>query len=322
MRHLLILLAGFCLDLIFGDPLWLPHPVQGIGWLITKCETFSRSFFLHTPRGQRAAGAVMTLMVLLLSCSIAWGVLTIAAHLHPVLGILLEVILCYQLLATKSLKDESMKVFYALESGTLEDGRQAVSRIVGRDTQELTEEEVIAAAVETVAENTSDGILAPLLWMAVAGPMGGVFYKAVNTMDSMVGYRNERYCYFGTVAARLDDLVNFLPARISGVLMCLAAAILPGFDGKYALRIFLRDRRNHSSPNSAHTEAACAGAMHIRLGGAHKYFGKVVEKPTMGEPLRPLVRKDIVLVNHLAWATAILALILFDGFPLLALWIG
>jgi adenosylcobinamide-phosphate synthase len=242
------------------------------------------------------------------------AVLALCYLVSPVLAFCVEVLICYQLLATKSLRVESMKVYHALNTGTLEDGRKAVSMIVGRDTENLTESEVIAAAVETVAENTSDGILAPMLWMAVFGPLGGMFYKAVNTMDSMVGYQSPRFLYYGRAAAKLDDVLNFLPARIAGFLMCMAACF--GFNASEAFHIFFRDRRNHKSPNSAHTEAACAGALGVQLGGAHNYFGQRVEKPTIGDDLRPLERKDISRANQLALLTAVLAMLLFGLLPL------
>ena len=314
MRHLLALLCGFVLDLIFGDPQWLPHPVRGMGWLISHLEPVTRRWFSKTPAGERKAGICMVILVLAASVGIAWAVLMVLGLIHPVLRWVGGAIICYQMLATKSLRVESMKVYHALEEGTLKDGRKAVSMIVGRDTENLTEAEVTAAAVETVAESTSDGIVAPMLWMAVGGPLAGVFYKAVNTMDSMVGYKNDRYLYFGWCAARLDDVVNWIPARISGVLMCLAAFF--GFDGKNAWRIFRRDRRNHPSPNSAHTEAACAGALHLLLGGTHNYFGKPVYKPTIGDPDRAIERKDIVRANRLAFTTALFAMVLCDIIPM------
>ena len=238
----------------------------------------------------------------------------LAGLVHGALRFFLEVVICWQILATKSLRTESMKVVRALESGTLDDGRKAVSMIVGRDTAQLSEEEVLNAAVETVAENAADGILAPLIWAAVLGPVGGMCYKAVNTMDSMVGYKNDRYLYFGRTAAKLDDVCNFLPARISGLLMCLAACF--GFDAKGAWRIFRRDRKNHLSPNSAQTEAACAGALGLQLGGAHLYFGKMVEKPTIGDASRSVTRADVRRANDLALITAILALVIFAVLPL------
>ena len=314
MNHLLALLLGFFLDLILGDPHWLPHPVQGMGWMISKLEPALRSRFPKTEKGERAAGTLLVFLVAGSSVLLTAAVLVICHLVSPRLCFGVEVLICYQLLATKSLRVESMKVSYALERGTLEDGRRAVSMIVGRDTAELTEEEVIAAAVETVAENSSDGILAPMLWMAAFGPLGGMLYKAVNTMDSMVGSQNDRFLNYGRSAAKLDDVLNWIPARVAGFLMCVGAFF--GFRGRDAFRIFLRDRKNHKSPNSAHTEAACAGALGLRLGGAHYYFGQLVEKPTIGDPLRPIQREDIRRANNLALITAVLALLIFDVLPL------
>ena len=315
MNHLTALLLGFCIDLLLGDPRWLYHPVQAIGALISHLEPPLRRAF---PQRLRLAGAVLVIAVVAITGIVTGGLLFLLHRLHPVAGFVGETIVCWLILATKSLRTESMKVVKALETGTLDDGRKAVSMIVGRDTEHLSEEEVLKAAVETVAENASDGILAPLLFAAVLGPVGGMCYKAVNTMDSMVGYKNDRYLDFGRAAAKVDDVLNFLPARISGFLMCLAAYC--GFDGKNAFRIFFRDRKNHASPNSAHTEAACAGALGIQLGGTHDYFGKPVVKPTIGDDLRPVRRGDVAAANRLALLTAILALLLFDLLPLLAVW--
>ena len=315
MNHLTALLLGFCIDLLLGDPRWLYHPVQAIGALISHLEPPLRRAF---PRRLRLAGAVLVIAVVAITGIVTGGLLFLLHRLHPVAGFVGETIVCWLILATKSLRTESMKVVKALETGTLDDGRKAVSMIVGRDTEHLSEEEVLKAAVETVAENASDGILAPLLFAAVLGPVGGMCYKAVNTMDSMVGYKNDRYLDFGRAAAKVDDVLNFLPARISGFLMCLAAYC--GFDGKNAFRIFFRDRKNHASPNSAHTEAACAGALGLQLGGTHDYFGKPVVKPTIGDDLRPVRRGDVAAANRLALLTAILALLLFDLLPLLAVW--
>ena len=315
MNHFLALLLGFCVDLAVGDPRWLPHPVQGMGWLIGKLEPPLRAAFPKTERGELHAGVCLVVLVVGLT-GLATGLTLWAVGLiHPALRAVLEVVVCWQILATKSLRTETMKVVHALERGSLEDGRRAVGMVVGRDTDQLTEEEVLAADVETVAENAADGILAPLLWAAVLGPVGGMCYKAVNTMDSMVGYQNDKYLYFGRAAALLDDACNFLPARIAGILMCLAAYL--GFNGKNAFRVFFRDRKNHTSPNSAHTEAACAGALGLQLGGTHLYFGKPVEKPTIGDPVRPICRADVRRANDLALMTAVLALVLFDVVPLL-----
>lgn len=314
MNHFLALLLGFLVDLLLGDPQWLPHPVQGMGWLITKLEPPLRRGFPKSDRGLLWAGGVLVLLVVGLTGLCTGLVLWLCGRIHPALRFAVEVLICWQILAAKSLRTESMRVIRALETGTLDDGRRAVSRIVGRDTEQLSEEEVIAAAVETVAENASDGILAPLLWAAALGPAGGMCYKAVNTMDSMVGYKNDQYLFFGRAAAIFDDVCNFIPARVSGILMCLAAFL--GFDGKNAFRIFFRDRKNHKSPNSAHTEAACAGALGLQLGGTHLYFGKPVEKPTIGDPVRGIERADVRRANDLAFATAVLALLLFDVLPL------
>ena len=314
MQHFLALILGFCVDLILGDPRGLAHPVQGMGRLIELLERGLRKTFPSSPRGQLAAGGCLVVLVTGLTGVLTGGVLYLAGLVHGALRFLLEVVICWQILATKSLRTESMKVVCAPESGSLDAARRAVSMIVGRDTAQLSEEEVLNAVVETVAENASDGILAPLIWAAVLGPVGGMCYKAVNTMDSMVGYKNDRYLYFGRAAAKLDDFCNFLPARISGLLMCLAAFF--GFDAAGAWRIFLRDRKNHLSPNSAQTEAACAGALGLQLGGAHLYFGKLVEKPTIGDAARTVTRADVRRANDLALITAILALLLFAVLPL------
>ena len=307
---------GFCIDLLLGDPRWLYHPVQAIGWLIVKLEPPLRRAFPDSDRGQVRAGVALVILVVGITGLVSGGVLWGLHRLHPMAGFAGEVILCWLILAAKSLRTESMKVVKALETGTLDDGRRAVSMIVGRDTEHLSEAEVLKAAVETVAENASDGILAPLLFAAVLGPVGGICYKAVNTMDSMVGYKNDQYLYFGRAAAKLDDVLNFLPARISGFLMAAAACL--GFDGKNAFRIFFRDRKNHASPNSAHTEAACAGALGLQLGGTHDYFGKPVVKPTIGDDLRAVTRGDVAAANRLALTTALLALLIFDVLPLAA----
>ena len=316
--HLAALLLGFCLDLLLGDPHWAPHPVRAMGSLISLLERPLRRIFPATPQGERWAGRLLAVLVPVLSVGAAGLILYLCGQIHPLLGFGVEVLLCYQLLATKALRDESGLVYRALKAGDLPGARQAVSRIVGRDTQCLDEEGVAKAAVETVAENTSDGVIAPLFYLALGGPLAGVAYKAINTMDSMVGYKNERYLHFGRAAARLDDLVNLLPARVAGVLMCLAAA-WTGFDGKGAWNIFRRDRRKHASPNSAHTEAACAGALGVQLAGPAMYFGKRVEKPSLGDPLRPVETGDILRANRLMYATAFLALLFFCGVPLLVL---
>lgn len=308
-QHLMALAIGFALDLVVGDPHWLPHPIRLVGRLISGLERILRRVFPATPKGERVAGVVLVVLVCTISTACAIALLVLCGMASPWLALAVESIMCYQMLATKALKDESMKVYDALAAGDLAAARSAVSMIVGRDVERLDAAGVTRAAVETVAENASDGVVAPLLFMAVGGVPLGVFYKAVNTMDSMVGYRNEKYRYFGTAAARFDDVLNFVPARLSGVLMVCAASIAR-LDAKGAWRIFLRDRRKHASPNSAHTEAACAGALDVALAGDAWYFGKLVEKPTIGDALRPVEAADIVRANRLLYATAALSLVL------------
>ncbi len=312
-ERIVVLCLGVVLDLALGDPHGLWHPVRGIGWLIERTETALRRAFsiaeereLHRGR-KRAAGAVLAVWVPAVSVGIAAGLRCLFFEAGSLAGCLFDVVLCYQMLAMRSLRDESMKVAKELEGQGLSAARQAVSMIVGRDTACLTREGVIRAAVETVAENTSDGVVAPILYMLAFGPLGGVFYKAVNTMDSMIGYRNDRYCYFGTAAARLDDVLNWLPARISGLCMVAASGLL-GMDAAGAWRIFRRDRYRHKSPNSAQTEAACAGALGIQLAGDAVYFGKTVHKPLIGDALRPVEASDIGRANRLMMGASFLAL--------------
>lgn len=307
---IIALLGGFVIDLILGDPRWLYHPVCLIGKLIAFLEKGIRSLFPKTKRGELAGGALEVLLVCVLSGGIPLGILYLLYRYCPWAGLLLETFWCYQLLAAKSLKTESMKVYDRLKNGTLTEARYAVSMIVGRDTNSLTEEGVTKAAVETVAENTSDGIIAPMFYMAVGGVPLMFLYKGINTMDSMLGYKNDKYLYFGRCAAKLDDAVNYFPARISGWLM-VAAAFLMGMDGKNAAKIYLRDRRNHASPNSAQTEAVMAGALNIQLAGNAYYFGKLYEKPTIGDPIRPVEAEDIKRSNRLLYGTAVLGAAVF-----------
>lgn len=306
---LLAVPAGFLLDLLAGDPHWLYHPVRLVGKLIEILEKALRRCFPKTEKGEMAAGLLLALLVPALTGGAAWGVLYLAGRVNPWLAFALEILMCYQLFAVRALKDESMKVYRALKKPDLSEARQAVSMIVGRDTDRLDEAGVTKAAVETVAENTSDGVVAPLLYTALGGCTLGCIYKAINTMDSMVGYRNEKYQYFGTAAAKLDDIANFIPARISALLMIVSARLC-SFDAKNAWKIFRRDHWKHPSPNSAQTESVCAGALQIQLAGDAVYFGQVHHKPTLGDPIRPVEAEDIPRANELMYVTAWLTLVL------------
>ena len=308
----LALVLGFFIDLLVGDPRWLYHPVRIIGHGISFLEKYLRKCFPGTEKGQQRAGFVLVLLICVGSAGIPFGILYLAYKIHVVLGVCLETVMCYQMLAVKSLKDESMRVFEELKKRDLEGARYAVSMIVGRDTKALDETGVTKAAVETVAENTSDGIIAPLFYMAIGGPVLMFFYKGVNTMDSMVGYKNEKYLNFGRYAAKFDDIMNYIPARISAWLM-VAASYVCGFDGKNAAKIYKRDRYNHASPNSAQTEAVMAGALDIQLAGNAYYFGKLYEKPTIGDNIRPVESQDIKRANRLLYVSAAMAVALFAG---------
>lgn len=310
-----VLLPAVALDLILGDPHWMPHPVRWMGRTISGLETLLRRLFPKTPGGERGAGIVLALALPTLFGGGSALVLLVLERVSPWLSWVVQLWFTYQLLAARSLQTESMAVYYPLKAHDLEGARRAVSRIVGRDTQALDETGVAKAAVETVAENTCDGVTAPLLFLFLGGLPAGMAYKAVSTLDSMVGYKNDQYRFFGWASARLDDLLNFIPARLSGLLLCLGAALLPGCSGRRAWTIFWRDRRKHASPNSAHTEAACAGALGVRLAGDASYFGKVVHKPTLGDPVRPVEPEDIPRACRLMYAGAGLLLLLFAVLP-------
>lgn len=303
-------ITGFLLDFIFGDPVWLYHPVRVIGNFISFGEKTLRKIFRKTPGGELAAGAVLWFLTAGLSFLIPFAVLAGAQMLHPVLRFLIESFWCYQILAARCLVNESGKVYDRLKENDLPGARKAVSMIVGRDTENLTVEGVTKAAVETVAENTSDGVTAPLLFLILGGAPLGFLYKAVNTMDSMLGYKNEKYLYFGRFPARMDDVFNYVPSRITALLM-IAAAFLTGMDGKNAWKIYLRDRRKHASPNAAQTEAVCAGALRVRLAGDAVYFGRLYKKEYLGDSLRPIEAEDIRRAGRLMYVTAVLMLLIF-----------
>lgn len=307
--------TGFLLDLILGDPSWIYHPIRVIGNLISALE---KKLYVEEGDGKtlRTRGTFLWIGTVSISTAVPCMALFAAWKIHPILYFLLQSFWCWQILATRSLKMESMKVYTALKTGSLENGRKAVSMIVGRDTKELSREGVVKAAVETVAENTSDGIIAPLFYLMIGGAGAGFFYKAVNTMDSMVGYKNDRYQDFGRTAARMDDLFNLIPARFSALLMLAATGILGIFDRrhydvKHAWKIYVRDRRKHKSPNAAQTESVCAGALSVQLAGNAWYFGKLHEKPFIGDDIRAIEEEDIKRACALLYVTAALGVLIF-----------
>lgn len=304
--------VGFVMDLILGDPVWLYHPVRIMGHLITLAEKIIRGFLSGSKRREQIGGCILVIFILGISIGVPGLIVSAAYDFAKPLGFAAESLMCYQILAIRSLKTESDKVYRALKTEGIEQARRAVSMIVGRDTQNLTEEGIIKAAVETVAENTSDGVIAPLFYLMLGGPALGFGYKAVNTMDSMIGYKNARYQHFGTAAARLDDLANYIPARLSAWLMIGAAAIA-GMDERNALRVYRRDRRNHKSPNAGQTESVMAGALHIQLAGNAWYFGELYEKPTIGDADRSVEAQDIRRAHTLLYTTALLALLVFGA---------
>ena len=306
---LFALLFGFGIDLLVGDPHSIPHPVVGIGKLISFLEKGLRRVFPKTDGGEIAAGGVLWVLVVVICTALPAGILFLCDRLSPWLRLTVESLMCWQILATKSLKDESMKVYMALESGDLEESRHAVSMIVGRDTARLDDAGVTRAAVETVAENTSDGVVAPMLFLALGGAPLGFFYKAVNTMDSMLGYVEPPYKNIGLIPAKMDDAANFLPSRLSALLM-IAAGFLLGLDGKNGWRIFRRDRFNHASPNSAQTESVCAGLLGVQLAGDAWYHGVLHRKQYIGDGNREITHRDIPLTCRLMYLTALLTLLL------------
>jgi adenosylcobinamide-phosphate synthase len=306
---LFALAIGFAIDLFAGDPHNIPHPVIAIGKMISLLEKLLRRIFPKNEKGERIAGAVLWLLVILVSWAVPAFGLWAGGKISPWLALALESIMCWQILAAKSLQDESMKVFYALESGDLEKSRFAVSMIVGRDPQRLDNTGIVRAAVETVAENTSDGVIAPMLFIAAGGAPLGFLYKAVNTMDSMLGYVEPPYKNIGFVPAKMDDVFNFVPARVSALLMLAAGAALK-LNVKNGWRIFRRDRLNHASPNSAQTESVCAGLLGLRLAGDAWYHGVLHKKKYIGDAAREIEYQDIPRACRLMYVTAWLSLFL------------
>ena len=311
--HIFAFIAGFVLDLLIGDPHFIPHPVRLIGSLISSldkrlnCDAGYNISEKKLNLIKYKRGMLLAFTVIFATFAISVIIIVAAYSINLYAGVIAEAVMTWQILATKCLRVESMRVYDALRTDGVDAGRRAVSMIVGRDTSVLDAAGVTRAAVETIAENTSDGVIAPMLYTAIGGPVLGFVYKAVNTMDSMLGYKNDKYMYFGRFAAKFDDVVNFIPARISAYLM-IAAAFIGGrqFDGKNAYRIFKRDRFNHASPNSAQTESVCAGALRVQLAGDAVYFGKIVKKKYIGDGLREIEYEDIKRANRLMYITAFL----------------
>ena len=295
------ILTAIGLDLLCGDPRWFPHPVKGIGRLALHSERFLRR---HLPPGP--AGCLAVCWVLLGSVGPVLLLSALAARIHPLLADLVNIVIIYTALAIRDLRAHALRVYAALADRDLPRARQAVAMLVGRDTEHLDESGVARAAVESVAENTVDGITAPLLFAFIGGAPGAIFYKAVNTLDSTYGYRNEQYLRFGRCAARLDDLVNFLPARITALLVP-PAAVVTGLDAGGAWRVFRRDRNKHPSPNGGQIEAAMAGALRVRLGGENRYFGAASQRPFLGDDRENLQAGHILRVVRLMSATTTLA---------------
>lgn len=329
MNGKMIILAcvtGFLLDCIFGDPAWMYHPIRVIGNLISVLEKGLRKLLCSRipaseqekkNRREVLAGGILWVLTVSLSFLVPAVLLFAAGKVHPAVRFLLETFWCYQIFAARCLVGESKKVYQKLKEDDLPGARKAVSMIVGRDTENLTAEGVTKAAVETVAENTSDGVTAPLLFLLIGGAPLGFLYKAVNTMDSMLGYKNEKYLYFGRIPAKMDDVFNYIPARLTAWFM-VAAAFLTGMDGENAWKIYLRDKRKHASPNSAQSEAVCAGALDVQLAGDAVYFGKIYKKDYIGDAIRKIEPEDILRAGKLMYMTTILMMVVFGG---LLLWI-
>lgn len=306
---------------MLGDPRWFPHPVRGIGWLIQKLEPALR-LFAKTPKSEKAAGVLLVALVVLPVYALSRFLISSASFLSPSLGIALSILIAFTTLAARGLADAAGLVRRRLDAGDLAGARKELSLIVGRDTADLDEQEISRAVIETVAENASDGVVAPLFYLALGGPALAMAYKAVNTLDSMVGYKNERYLNFGWAAARLDDLANYIPVRITAVLICLASGILSSPKPRYgacsaaalsafkkAWKIMLRDGGKHPSPNSGYPEAAMAGALGVRLGGPSSYFGNISKKPFIGAGLGRPGKKNIALSIRLLYCSTLLAAI-------------
>ena len=306
--NLLSIYTGYALDLIIGDPYSFPHPVRYIGKLISMVEKQIRKI-TSSDKGLKIAGFFLWFIVV----GLTFGVTSLILQLfkfNKIIYFVVNTILIYTTLATKCLKDESVKIYKVLKTGDLEKSRIQLSYIVGRDTTNLNEKEIVRATVETVAENTVDGIIAPLFYGFIGGAPLAMAYKAINTLDSTVGYKNDKYYYLGFASAKIDDIANYIPARLGVVLLSLGSLFV-GFNFKNALKIGIRDRKNHKSPNCAFPEGAVSGALGIQLGGTNVYFGKEVYKPTIGDKTREIEIEDIVRTNKIMYSSSIISMIIF-----------
>ncbi|MBI1926648.1 cobalamin biosynthesis protein CobD [Candidatus Poribacteria bacterium] len=303
-KFAMFLVFAYCLDLILGDPRWFPHPVRGIGWAISQLERG-----LKRGRGERWTGVVLVLVIVLGTYGLSFALIAMVTCLHRGISIALQIGMLWTTLAAKDLYIHTQQVLRPLIANDLSTARSMLSRIVGRDTENLDSSEIVRATVESIAENLVDGITAPMFYALIGGAPAALAYKAANTLDSMVGYKNERYRNFGWASAKFDDGVNFIPARLTGGLIPVVAAALR-FDGRDSWRIFMRERKKHPSPNSAHAEAAFAGALNVRLGGTSTYQGVPSHKPYLGEPLQPLTPQTIRRAQILMWGTSVGFLIL------------
>lgn len=308
--NILIMILGYIMDLVFGDPYWFPHPVRFIGKLISKTEKFIRKH-AKSEESLKYWGILMWL-VPVVTTALVTGLIVKIASFNKYVEIFVSAFIIYTTLSTKCLKDEATKIYEVLETGDIKKSRVQLSYIVGRDTTNLSQSEIIRATVETVAENTVDGTISPMFYGFLFGPVGAMTYKAINTLDSMVGYKNDKYLNLGCVSAKLDDVANFIPARLTAIFMPLGA-FLCGMNGINSFKISIRDRKNHKSPNCAYAEGAAAGAIGVQLGGTNIYFGKEVYKPTIGDKKRELENYDIVRMNKLMYATTANALLILSA---------
>ena len=308
--NILIMILGYIMDLVFGDPYWFPHPVRFIGKLISKTEKFIRKH-AKSEESLKYWGILMWLVPVVTTAVVTTFIVKIASF-NKYVEIFVSAFIIYTTHPTKCLKDEATKIYKVLETGDIKKSRVQLSYIVGRDTTNLSQSEMIRATVETVAENTVDGTISPMFYGFLFGPVGAMTYKAINTLDSMVGYKNDKYLNLGCVSAKLDDVANFIPARLTAIFMPLGA-FLCGMNGINSFKIAIRDRKNHKSPNCAFAEGAAAGAIGVQLGGTNIYFGQEVYKPTIGDKKRELENYDIVRMNKLMYATTANALLILSA---------